>query len=145
MSRTIADYANELNEFYCKIQDLQKAIPSEFGYKLNSVLSSYSEMFSRFCPFKVGDRVRLTKTPAIERGSGWYGSRHFLVEGAIATVKGCDWKKGKFVFDLEFDNESWVDSEGRIQSIAPERRHVFGFGEDWVVSTDDWIAGEHTS
>lgn len=131
---TVSDYANELSDFYDKVRDLEKAIPGEFGYKLNSVLSSYNEMFSRFCPFKVGDRIRLTKTPVIEQGSGWYGSRHFLVEGAIATVRNCDWHKGKFVFNLEFDDESWVDSEGRIYPIAPERRHMFSFGEDWIAA-----------
>jgi hypothetical protein len=84
---TINDYATELNDFYSKIKDLEKAVPSEFGYKLDAVLTAYHEMFSRFCPFKVGDRVQLKKTPKIDKGSGWSGSQHFLVEGAIATVK----------------------------------------------------------
>lgn len=133
---TVGDYANELSDFYCKVRDLEKAIPSEFGYKLSSVLSAYYEMFSRFCPFKAGDRVRLTKTPVIEEGSGWHGSRHFLVEGAIATVRQCDWRKGRFVFDLEFDDESWLDEKGEIYRVPSDRRRSFSFGESWLISAE---------
>jgi hypothetical protein len=134
---TVGDYANELNDFYGKIKDLKKAVPREFGYKLDAVLTAYHEMFSRFCPFKVGDRVQLKKAPKIDKGSGWSGSQHFLVEGAKATVKSCDWHKNQFVFTLEFDNESWIDSTGKIRPVTPEHRHVFGFGEGWIVAAKE--------
>lgn len=139
MSGTITDYANELNDFYGKMRDLEKSTPSEFGYKLSSVLSSYHEIFSRFCPYKIGDRVQLIKPPIIEIVPGWRGSRHFLVEGAIATVRGCDWRKGQFVFDLEFDDESWIDREGKVHLIAPRQRHLFSFGEDWIAAIEQGL------
>ncbi|RUR74888.1 hypothetical protein PCC6912_50660 [Chlorogloeopsis fritschii PCC 6912] len=129
---TTLDYVLQLKEVYQKVADLEKSLPNNLGYILNSVLGSYENLFNRFCPFKVGERVVLTKTPEIDKESGWYRGKHFLVEGAIATIKNRDYYQNKFVFYLEFENESWIDSNGEIHLYDPERRHHFAFSEDFV-------------
>jgi hypothetical protein len=43
---------------------------------------------------------------------------YFLIEGAIAIVQDRGYKKGKFVFKLEFDRTQ-IDSSGNIVTITP--------------------------
>lgn len=129
---TAQEYAQEIQQLYDKVTELEKAIPSSFGYKLQTVIANYSSLFERFCPYQVGDKVKLTKTPVIEKNSGWYGSRHFLIEGAIATITERDYYQGKFTFFLVFDNETWIDSQGVERAVTENNRHVFGFSEDWI-------------
>lgn len=66
-------------------------------------------------PYKVGDRVALTKTPVINEHEawGWLGAKHFLVKGAIATVVDRQFYDGHFLFGLHFDDESWMDHNGQ--------------------------------
>jgi hypothetical protein len=128
---TVLDYLGEINALYTKVEELEKAIPSSLGYKLKTLLGSYHDIFERFCPYKVGDRVFLNKTPTIECGSGWYGSKHFLVKGAAGTIHSRDYCDGKFCFYVEWDDESWMDEKGEIHPIIA--KHVFLFSEDWLV------------
>jgi hypothetical protein len=79
--------------------------------------------------FKVGDRVELAITPEInERDSwGWMCSKHFLVEGAIATVREIDYR-GDFGYSIVFDNESWKDRDGVIHPTKD--KHTYYFAEE---------------
>ena len=77
-------------------------------------LREYAEGLFTRAPFQVGDRVRLTKTPEIteKKAWGWLGGKHFLVKGAMATVKHVDFWDGHFNAMLIFDDESWIDYQG---------------------------------
>ena len=126
------DYATHLLKVEETAKELQSLLSQEFGYKLTTLVNSYHELFDRFCPYKIGDRVQLTKEPEILSGSGWYGSKHFLIKGAIATVQSHDFRDDNFLFGLVFDEESWVSSDGKINKLAANRRGVFQFLEDYL-------------
>jgi len=84
------------------------------------------------CPFSVGDRVRLTKTPEItqEKAWGWMGAKHFLVEGAVATVADREFHNGMFRFGLKFDDDSWINHhDGVVHPREEEKRGLYFFGE----------------
>ena len=70
-------------------------------------LRAYAEgLFSR-APFKVGDRVRLSKTPNInEKDSwGWMPYRHLLVKGAEGEVRSVDFRENAFNALVRFDGD----------------------------------------
>jgi hypothetical protein len=81
-------------------------------------------------PFREGDRVALVRDLQIPRNDGWYHCRHFLVQGAVGTVREVVHSGGDhFTFYVRFDDESWVDDRGEVHATAEENRHVFGFRE----------------
>jgi len=129
MSNTL-EYAKRLSDIKNKVSELDSLLDNEFGYRLNQVLESYASLFDRFCPYKVGDRVQLKETPDIPKGSGWYGSRHFLIKGAIATVKALEYRDDLFCFGLEFDDETWIDMHGEVKPVSA--KHLFYLSENWI-------------
>jgi len=124
------EYATYLNAVKTKASELDNLLSDEFGFKLNEVLQSYTSLFNRFCPYKVGDRVKLTKTLDIPKGNGWYGSKHFLVEGAIATVNNCGYRGDSFSFGLKFDDETWIDMYENIKPVTA--KHLFYLSENLI-------------
>lgn len=84
-------------------------------------------------PFAEGDRVVLTKTPDIEKGSGWWGSRHYLIEGSRGVVTSVDFHEEKKVLlgYVMFDDETYIHYE--IGEKMPVKdKHVYCFGESWL-------------
>lgn len=106
---------------------------SEIEWHLKKVEGYATALFDRFCPFKVGDRVRLTRTPEIttEKSWGWIGSKHFLMKGALATVADVDYRAdGKcFEYLLKFDDDSWIDRDGIKHLQNDGDRALFTFFE----------------
>lgn len=109
--------------------------------KLYSSFAGCMELFARTVPYRAGDRVRLLRAPKCE--GGWASSRHFLVAGALATVKSVeiDYLMRDWSLYLEFDDESWIApfddyhlkyKRGDVIPTPPEDRHVYGFKPDWV-------------
>jgi hypothetical protein len=96
-------------------------------YYIEKVRDQIDLLFERFCPFKVGDRVQIRVAPRIdkEHAPGWIGSEHFLVVGAIGTVIERDANKRGFFFQVTFDDESYIDREGKKHLILPDRRHSY--------------------
>lgn len=108
-------------------------------------LRDYRGALLALAPYRVGDRAVLTDPPKIERSSGWWHSRHFLVGGATCTICEIDWRvppdepdpaKGYFVVAATFDGESRMgpyDEEnkklpnGQLREIftAADRRHTY--------------------
>jgi hypothetical protein len=122
-------YAQEIFGYYQAINGVAK--PSEFDYKFKEVITSFLKMYARFCPFAKGDRVALSKTPEILEGSGWFYAKHFLVKGALATVRSTDFRDGLFHFSLVFDNDSCIHY--RTGEIIPaDPKYIFRFSEKWI-------------
>ena len=133
MTNTL-EYAEYLNAVKTKASELDNLLSNEFGFKLNKVLQSYASLFNRFCPYKVGDRVQLKEDLDIPQGSGWYGGKHFLVKGASATVKTCgDYRNDLFGFELEFDNESYIDQHGEVKTAIT--KHLYYLSENLIEMT----------
>lgn len=105
---------------------------SEHAWHWKKLRAYAAALFDR-APFKVGDRVRLTKTPDItpEKSWGWMGAKHFLVKGAMATVREVDFSDGHFEAWLHFDDESWISSiDGKIHPA--ERKALYHFWETYL-------------
>lgn len=97
------------------------------------VLNNANSLWKR-CPYKVGDKVQLNKTPEIsfEKSWGWMGGKHFLIEGAVAKVADRQFYDGQFVFGLMFDNETWISpTDGKLN--LPYSKCIYSFGESWLV------------
>lgn len=105
------------------------------SYRLKQLYTAYILLITQYAPFKVGDTVLLSKTPYIDPDSGWYHCRHFLVSGSKATIKKIEVNvlKNDLSYDLEFENESFIDRNGDIIPIDLERRHTFCFGGTYFV------------
>jgi hypothetical protein len=89
----------------------------------------YRDGLMTHSPFQPGDRVRLTIPPQIthQQSWGWMAHKHYLIKGAIGTVREIDWSGGSdghFRCAVEFDDESWLN-KGLPQPIAPENRGRF--------------------
>ena len=83
----------------------------------------------------VGTKVRLTRTPEISWtvSWGWMRAKHYLVEGAVATVETVDLWEGKFNYGLIFDDASYVNEMTKeVVALEGERRGIYIFGESWV-------------
>lgn len=91
-------------------------------------------LFTRFAPFRVGDRVRLTETPEISDkvSWGWLGGKHFLVKGALATVREVNVRDDQFLVGLIFDDDSWVDRDGKRHPVAEKERGAYTFRERFI-------------
>ena len=91
-------------------------------------MRAYAEGLFERAPFKPGDRVRLTATPEIssEVRWGWLGAKHFMVKGALATVREVDFSRGQFEAYLHMDDETWIDSEGVHRPVdSPSLYHFW--------------------
>lgn len=107
--------------------------------KLYSSLAGCMNLLSQQLPYKVGDRVRLVIAPKCE--GGWASSKHFLVVGAIGTIKSVyvDYLMRDWSVYVEFDDESWIPSmtyDGRTAGVPvlvdPNSRHIYGFAPRYI-------------
>jgi len=102
--KNTVEFAIEFRAAVCNLHNALMAFDgrhpaySDTLYHLDELVKTHQEMFERFCPYKVGERVKLSKTLDIRPDSGWYGSRHFLIEGATATVIQTNFRDGLFCF-----------------------------------------------
>lgn len=134
---------NKISEALDKIKEGMRILdcgpPSYYFEKLKN---QNKMLFERFCPFKMGERVQLKKTPNIPEDSGWYGSRHFLKKGSIATIRNIDTSELFFVFGLVFDKESYFDSEGKEHLAVNKHRYTFPENDIEKVTQDIQKEGE---
>jgi hypothetical protein len=105
---------------------------------IKQALRKFKTFIETKAKFKLGDRVELAVTPVInERDSfGWLGSKHFLVEGAKATVADVDFRGDSFGYSIIFDDESWKDRDGVVRPIEKKHKHTYYFGEKKIRSVN---------
>jgi len=86
--------------------------------------------------FKEGDRVKLSKEPEISstKNYGWLGSKHFLVKGALGTIKEVSHFNGVFRYSIEFDEETICVGNSRV---IPKRKASFCFEEEYLISSNE--------
>lgn len=137
-------YKKNLDPFYVLLEHQQQlARMSELEWKLERVKEYAEGLFAR-APWKDGDRARLIKTPEIDHGSGWYGSRHFLVKGRIGTVSCVDFRGGKFNCLWCPDDQTWESSLTKeFHPINPKDYGHFFFGESWLEKIDPTEKTDH--
>jgi hypothetical protein len=124
------------NPHIAKLHELRNALSglSDLSYQFNKYANAYKLLLSKYAKFHVGDRVRLVLTPKISEADspGWMGSKHFLVVGARGEIRDVDVYKDTFTYHIEFDSESWIDSNGVVNLVEPERRHTYNFSERYL-------------
>jgi hypothetical protein len=110
----VEDYAKQIIEvgkvaveFKAK---LDKVSSGSFAWGIEELAESYISIFNRYSPYAYGDRVQLSKTLDISEGSGWYSSRHFLIQGSKATVSSRGYRDNQFSFDVIFDDETYIST-----------------------------------
>jgi hypothetical protein len=113
------------------VDSVRCACGGSFQWGIEQIAASYKSMFDRFCPYEVGDRVQLTKSPpsALEEGSGWYPSRHFLIAGSAGEVRNRGYSDNQFIFDVVFDNESWIGDKGVVHLMELDHKHTYRISE----------------
>lgn len=106
-----------------------------FKYNLDKLLDCHELLLTKYAPFKINDKVVLTKTPDInEKDSwGWMHARHFLIKGAKGIVVEFDVSKRGFSAGVLFEEESWIDHRGVLTLYKPVERHQYWFHEDSLV------------
>lgn len=115
--------AQDGNILFQKAASLLSGGPT--SYYFAKVEEYVNALFGRFAPFQVGHRVMLTAAP--NTNNSWKFCAHFLIPGACGDVSAVDYSDGRFVADIVFDNESWIDDAG-IEHLA-ENKHTFRIGE----------------
>jgi hypothetical protein len=104
-------------------------------YYLERLAGCYRFLLT-LAPLQPGARISLTETPEIRHDSGWFGSKHFLVKGAQGTVRAVHATYDGFTYDVEFDDDSWIESHSKIEhKRPPEDRGVFHFSSKWLGPT----------
>lgn len=124
-----------LRELNASLRKLDRGPASYYFEKMEG----YSKtLFERFCPFKVGSRVVMTKDYPCT--GGWAGRDKMMVKGAKATVKEVDCRDGVFVMDIVFDNEFYesVNHKGVMTRWDSEstNKHTFAITEEYLVVVD---------
>ena len=121
----------EAREHITKAQSLLSQGPAK--YYTEQFIGAYEYLMKTFAPFKTGDAVILIKV-LDPMPSGWTQCAHFIKLGATATIKNVECDKDGFIVDVEFDEESWVNSTTKeIILLEPDRRHTFGFRSNYFV------------
>lgn len=122
------DTFEHFDGIFSALEGLKKAAGSSHGWHWEK-MRYYAEALFERGPFKPGDRVRLLVTPEINEKTswGWLGAKHFLVKGALGTVKHVDYSKGHFRADVIMDDESHLDRDGVKHMIPLEKRGLFCF------------------
>lgn len=118
--------ANLAHEHYQRAAEILSRGPAQFYFE--KIEEYVTALFGPCAPFHVGDRVKLVAAPNTE--NSWSACRHFLIPGAEATIDGVDYVDGHFVADLIFDDESWIDCNGKVQPVA--NRHAFRIAEQLI-------------
>ena len=120
------------------LKELDAQLAAIYGerHKYNSTIEACTSIWQK-CPFKVGNRVRLTQAPEISEDVawGWRGSKHFLVKGAVATVMEREFYSGLFCFALHFDDETWIDMRGVKRK--PDKPSFYYFSENKIESMSE--------
>ncbi len=115
-----------------KLDEARQALGGEFAYTMKQLVNFRRLLITKYAPFPVGSWVRLAKDwTTTDPNSGWRGSQHFLVKGAIAQVMHVEaYDDGDLKYEITFENESWVDLKGEIRPIT--QKHTYSFGGSWL-------------
>lgn len=104
------------------------------------VVDSYIQGLFSFAKFKVGDQVEMANTYPVsqEESWGWWAYRHLLVRGSKAKVENVDWRDGHFVYYIKFNENSWTDSDNKINQMTGNNElGCFCLSEKWLTDKVD--------
>ena len=117
----IVDDMKNLDEAFKRFNSTVSGGPASFYFEK---IMGYYEGCMAAAKFQEGDRVTL-KEDWNGQASGWQHCKHFLKEGSPATVQSVDYHKGEYRYEIEFDNETWVDVKGVEKPTSDKHRFMF--------------------
>ncbi len=130
--KVLKDIATLSNTFNVELNTL---CGGSLNWTIDNVITSYTSLFDRFCPIKIGDRVKLIRDIDISDAPGWECSKHFLVAESTGTIHTRTYKNDKFTYGIMFDNESWL-KDGIPQYMDFDHRcHIFTLTEDHITKS----------
>lgn len=97
----------------------------DLKYYLDRAMHFESALF-KYAKFPIGSRVRLLRTPNFDSAWGWERCKHFLKRGAKGVIRDID-HNIEFCYDVEFNNETYIDMDGKKCPVT--NKHVFHFLE----------------
>lgn len=118
----IVDDMMKLDEAFRRFNSTVSSGPASFYFEK---IMGYYEGCMAAAKFQEGDRVTLKED--WNNDVGWQHCKHFLKNGSPATIKSIDYHKGKYRYEIEFDNETWIDDKG--EQRVPRNKHLFTFGQ----------------
>ena len=123
---------DELHESFEHLKSVTNSGPASYYFER---MKEYYEGCMKASKFKLGQRVQLKEDVDTSEKPGWDHCKHFLIKGAPASIRDVDYLDGRYIYDLEFDNESWIkDYEGfkklrKPVEVLTKDKHVFRFAE----------------
>ena len=114
----------EVRDAYGKLERLLSNGPA--SYYFERIGDCIDGLYS-FAKFKADDAVALVRDIDCDDKPGWAGCEHFLKAGAPARVQEVEFRKGGFVYGVQFDEETWVDRDKIIRPVSS--KHQFWFRE----------------
>lgn len=130
LEKIVEDMKN-LDEAFKRFNSTVSGGPASFYFEK---IMGYYEGCMAASKFKEGDRVTL-KEDWTGDASGWQHCKHFLKEGEPATVQSVDYHKGKYRYEIEFDNETWIDDKGVKKPTS--HKHLFTFYQKQLKRLDE--------
>ena len=118
-----------LHESFDHLKSVTSSGPASYYFER---MKDYYKGCMKAAKFKKGSRVKL-KEDYTGKDTGWQHCKHFMKKGALATVKEADYRDGKYIYSIMFDNESWLrDSVDFVRLKEPiempvKDKHVFLF------------------
>lgn len=98
------------------------------SYYFERILEYVEVLFTRYAPFRAGDRVVIYTPPNCD--NGWKHHEQDLQKGAKGTVQSADFYKGMWEADVVLDTETWIDKGKRKPT---SRKHTFCLNEKQIV------------
>lgn len=122
--KNLYDDIQELEEFVKKVAEFSGASTSSEKYSKIKYVIDFAKYSYNNLPLKEGDRATLIEPLVIEKSSGWYGSKHYLIPGWPGTINRIYFYEKPLCY-FEPDNQTWIDDEN-IQR-PKSRPHVYTF------------------
>jgi len=123
---------NQTKEAYHNLQSALSSGPATFYF--DQILDYYYGCMAA-SKFKEGDRVKLKEDVDTSDAPGWNNCKHFLIKGAQAVVTSVDYRKGKFYYDIIFDVETYISTDGDIKPVS--KKHTFCFQQRYLKRVKD--------
>lgn len=122
-------YIQTIDESLCKLQEIFELAGSynpnnNTKYAWGKLRGYLEVLFNERAPFREGDGVCLTKPVDFSKAPGWARSQGFLQPGVRGTVVSVDIRDSKFVATVEWDNQTYKDSEGNYHPVNRPKHYL---------------------
>ena len=108
-----------------------------------SQIKLYVDALFSFSNIKINNIVHVRERYKVneEKSPGWASSKHMLEDSSrLAIIRNVDWSADSFIYDIEFLEETWIDSRGIERKT--DYKHIYRFKEDDLIFVMEELGGE---